>query len=51
LLFEFGTLFARLGKAGGIADGAARIARSEISDDVDGEVAIDTHIRRIGASR
>ena len=50
-LLEFGTLLARLDKTGGIADRAARIPRSEISDDVDGEVAINTHVRSIGASR
>ena len=50
-LFEFATLLAHLGKAGGIADRPARIPRSQISDDVDGEVAINTHVRSIGASR
>jgi hypothetical protein len=51
LLFEFGTLRARLGKSGGIADRAARIPPGEIPDDIDGEVSINTHIGSIGASR
>jgi hypothetical protein len=48
---EFRTLLARLDKASGIADRAARIACSEISDDVDGDVAINTYVRSIGDSR
>ena len=50
-LLEFGALRARLDEASGITDRAARFPRSEISDDVDGEVAIHTHVRRIGAPR
>ncbi len=51
LPLQLSALLACLDKACGIADRAARIPRSEISDDVDGEVAIDTHVRSIGASR
>jgi len=51
LRLELRTLLARLDEAGRVADCAARIPRSEIPDDVDGEVAIDAEIRSVGASR
>jgi hypothetical protein len=51
LLLDFGTLLAGLDKASGIAYRTARTPYSKISDDIDGEVAVNPYVSDIRASR